>query len=369
LKQSPALPAIPPTAWSKQRPLNAALLEVARALGPDQQLPTVRQLCARFGVSTSTLDIALRELTLRGAIMRAHGRGIFTSPTIHQQTIGVVFGGDIFSPCFSPFWGLLLQAVRAQAWAYDLRLLAYLDISEGQAEVGGHTQLFEDLQAQRLDGLLLLSPYNTPDEASQLQASGIPLVVFGSTSQGWKVTHDTTQFLHIAARALAARGCRRVALLGHGVLGYRPLLEDTLRAAGARDVQVADWSYETWAGQIPGAGTHENLAYRLTQRMIADAECRPLPDGVVSLDDTMTHGALVALQHAGVRPNRDLYLATSVNTGSPVLDLYAEELICLAFDPAHSVCAALEMLTTLMNGGTPPLNPVLIAPALKGDHP
>lgn len=328
-------------------------------------MPTVRRLCTTFSVSTSTLDIALHELEVRGAIVREHGRGIFTSPTIHQKTIGVVFGGDIFLPQFSPFWGLLLQAVREQAGGCDIRPLAYLDISQGHAEIGGHTQLREDLAAQRLDGLLLLSPDHTYDEASQLRAFCVPLVVFGGKPPDWRVAHDIARCVRLAAQALARHGCRRIALLGHGVLDFHPLLADAPQE-GDTDVQVADWSYETWTCRIPAAGSHENLAHRLTQRMIADMGSNPLPDGLVSLDDTMTRGCIAALLQAGLRPGRDLHIATIVNKSSTVLDLYADELIGIEFDPAQSMHAALEMLTTLMQGGTPPHNPVKIAPEYIG---
>ncbi len=361
------MPAILHTAWSKQRPLCERLLELARILGPGHRMPTVRQLCTAFDISTSTLDIALRDLEMRGAIVREHGRGIYASATIRQKTIGVVFGGDIFLPHFSPFWGLLLQAIREQAGGCDLRPLAYLDISQGHTGLGDHTQLREDLQAQRLEGLLLLAPHHSYDEASKLRAFGVPLVVFGGKATDWNVTHDIAHFIHLAAEEMVSHGCRRVALLGHGVLEYHPCLSAALREERA-DIEVADWSYETWAWRIPGAGSQENLAHKLTQRMIADAAGTPLPDGLVSLDDTMTHGCITALLQAGLRPGRHLHIATSVNKGSPVLDLYAHEVSCIEFDPAQSARAALGMLSTLMDGGTPPHNPVLIAPVRKGKH-
>ena len=325
-------------------------------------MPTVRQLCATFGVSTSTLDIVLRELAARGAIVREHGRGIYVSPTIDQQTIGVVFGGDIFSPPFSPFWGLLLQAVRAQAGARGMRPLAYLDISQRHAGLGGHAQLMEDIAAQRLDGLLLLAPHFADNETGPWRATGIPRVIFGGKLPDWAVIFDHTRAVRLAAREVAARGNGRVACIGHAA--HRALLEDALRAAGVAAAQVIDWSYETWAPRIPVAGSQENCAYLLTQRMIADGA---LPDSLVSMEDTSTRGAITALRQAGLQPGRDLPIATIVNKGSPILDPYADAVSCLVFDPAECVRAALDLLATLIDGGTPPRNPVMIAPTLVGN--
>jgi DNA-binding LacI/PurR family transcriptional regulator len=140
------------------------------------------------------------------------------------------------------------------------------------------------------------------------------------------------------------------------------VLAEELRAAGAADVRIEDWSYETWAWVIPGAGTRENCAFQLTRRMIAEAAATPLPDVLISQEDTMTRGALTALREAGLQPGRDLRIVAAANTGSPVLEPYAADLTLIEFDPADSVRAALEMLEILMNGGTPPVNPVLTGP-------
>jgi DNA-binding LacI/PurR family transcriptional regulator len=98
--------------------------------------------------------------------------------------------------------------------------------------------------------------------------------------------------------------------------------------------------------------------------MIADRANTPLPDSLVSVDDTMTRGVITAFQEAGLQPGRDIQIATTTNKGSPVLESYASNLIQIEYDPAADVHAALDMLDVLMNGGKPPQNPVLIGPKL-----
>jgi DNA-binding LacI/PurR family transcriptional regulator len=372
LKRNPTISDVESGAWAKQGPLGEALLAMALDLGPNARMPTVRTLCARYGVSTSTLDPVLRSLELRGAIVRQHGRGIFVAPTIRHKTVGVVFGGDIFSASFSPFWSLLLQAVREQAGERELEPRAYLDISRGHDGLGGHAQLLEDLEERRLDGLLLLTPSYQDDEAGRLRRHGTPLVVFGGMrNDNWRVTHHPVTLYRLAARKLAARGCRTVALLGPDVWARRPLIETELRAAGAKAAQIVDWSFETWEASLPGTLTREKTGYELVRRMIAaraetclraGLKQAPLPDGLLTTDDTVTRGAIAALQQAGLQPGRDLHIATGSNKGSPVLDPYADDLIRIEYDPAESVRAALDMLTVLMDGGTPTINPVLIEP-------
>lgn len=347
---------------SRAERLTEELLALATKRGPDIKLPTMQELCSRYGVARGTLERALAPLEQRGLVHRKHGSGIYVSPAIAQKTIGVVFGDNIFSPGFSPFWSLLLQAVRQQAGERALRPQAYLDISDGQEGLGGHTQLVEALQARRLDGLLLLAPQASGDEAGELRAYGVPLVVFGGHSPEWTVTHDWRPVFSLAARELAARGCRRGAILGPTTANDRQQLERDLREAGYGGDPVLDWSYATWVSRIPGSLTRESFSRELARRMIADRASTPLPDGLVSLDDTMTHGALHALEEAGLQAGRDIQIATTTTKGSPVLEPYTSNLIEIEYDPATSVRAAFDMLDILMNGGTPPQNRLLIAP-------
>ena len=136
-------------AWAKQKLIREALLGMACRLGPNEQMPTVRELCSSFDISSATLNQALRSLESRGAITRQHGRGIYVSPAIHQKTIAVVIV---------------------------------------------------------------------------------------SASDAWVVMHDKAAGLFLGVRELAARGCRRVALLGHDV-------------PSGRSSSSADWSTRRGPGR------------------------------------------------------------------------------------------------------------------------
>ena len=335
------------------------LLKMARARGPGIKLPTIGEMELQFGVSRTTLERAMVKLETRGILRRKRGSGIYVEPAIRTKTIGVVFGGDIFSPEYSPFWSLLLQAVREQAGGRELVPRAYLDVSEGSGGLGGHAQLAEDLEARRLDGMLLLAPAYEHDEAAELRACGVPLVVFGGTrTADPKVTIDWHPLLRQAGAELARSGCRHVGLLASPA--HRAILEQAFRQAGADDVRIDDWSYETWASTIPGAGNRENCAHRLTAQMIARRGTTPLPNALVSLEDTMTRGAVTALLQADLQPGRDIRIVSAENKRSPVLEPYAADIIRIAIDPQECMKAALDMLETLMDGRTPKENPVVV---------
>jgi hypothetical protein len=181
---------------SKTVSAREALLKLAEARGPGVKLPTLQQLCARLEVSRTTLERAMVPLERRGLLQRKHGSGIYVCDRIRQKTIGVVFGGDIFSPGFSPFWGLLLEAVCRQAGDRRMRPRPYIDISAGHEGLLGHVQLVEDLDAGRLDGLLLFTPHYEHDEAGELCDHGVPLVVFGGAARDWTVTRSRRRKNH-----------------------------------------------------------------------------------------------------------------------------------------------------------------------------
>jgi DNA-binding LacI/PurR family transcriptional regulator len=351
---------------SKTEQASAALVALLHTRGPGIKLPTIEEMCALFGVSRTTLEVALQTVERRGLIRRRRGSGIYGTERIRQRTIGMVFGGDIFSAGFSPYWSLLLQAVGTHAGAFGVAPQAYLDIPQGQGGLGGHPQLFDDLEAGRLDGLLLFAFDSTDSEVEHIRGYGIPLVLPCGAPPDWVVTEDYDACIRLAAREIARQSRRHIGLLAP--LDYRTVLAAELQRLGVADVRIDDWSYDTWAQIIPGAGSHEHCAYRLTQHMIDQAPQHPLPEVVVSLEDTATRGVLIAVLQAGRQPGRDLALISSANAGSPVLTPYAAEICCLVFDPTAHVRAALTMLETLLAGATPPVNPVLIAPTLA-PHP
>jgi len=344
---------------SKAELVQEAVLELAVERGAGIKLPTMQEMCTQFDVARGTLESALRPLEQRGLLYRKHGSGIYVTDRVRQKTVGVVFGGDIFSPGFSPFWSLLLQSVREQAGDRQLRPQAYLDISDGSGGLGGHSQLIEDLESKRVDGLMLIAPQDEHDEAAELRAYNLPLVVFGGQRDGnWSVSIDWDPLLRQAGAELASAGCRHVGLLAPPARGAA--LEEAFRQAGADDARIDDWSYDTWVNTIPGAGTRENCAHRLTEQMIAERATTPLPDALVSLGDTVSRGAITAILQAGLQPGRDIRIVTAENKGSPVLDPYAADITRIALDPRECMRAALGMLETLMDGGTPPVNPVVV---------
>ena len=84
------------------------------------------------------------------------------------------------------------------------------------------------------------------------------------------------------------------------------------------------------------------------------------PDGILLLDDTMTLGALIAMQKFGRIPERGIQIATHSNRGSTVLLGQDENLIRLEINPAEIVSVMFAMLETLLTGSQPPARPYFL---------
>lgn len=60
---------------------NILSLVASGALGPDDQLPSVRSLARELGINPNTVQKAYQELESQGVIYQAAGRGSFIAPS------------------------------------------------------------------------------------------------------------------------------------------------------------------------------------------------------------------------------------------------------------------------------------------------
>ena len=76
------------------------------------------------------------------------------------------------------------------------------------------------------------------------------------------------------------------------------------------------------------------------------------PDGIVFIEDTMTMGAIAALNKHGVHIGRDVQIATHANTGSPLLIGARGSIVTIEFDPKQIVDAMYTTLESVMESKT-----------------
>lgn len=365
----------------KRTQLLTALTAMVKKAGPERKLPTVRQLCRKFSVSSATLDRVLGEMESRNLIVRHHAKGIFGSPQLLRKNIAVVFGQNILTAA-SPFWRLVVQGIQQLAPKEDLHLRAYLDLSSATDGIASYADFVEDIEGGRLHGILLPN-YLGPEQTARFRAYGLPMVVLSfADSEPWSVSLDLARTVELGVSELVAKGCRRIGLITAPGMGTHPqgnLFAQTLAERGLP--YEGRWRYETAplpAGEERPVDPFEEMGYQAIRSWIGgaffDARFRAngeeratqplaeLPDGILITDEFITRGALLALAKAGLRPGHDIHLAALTTRGASILTGQAGEFTLLEIDPMHFAKAMLEMLLTLMNGRVPATDRIAIAP-------
>lgn len=362
--------------WCKQDVLYEALLGMARNLGPGARLPTVQVLSTSLRASPSTLSPVLDQLEQQGAIVRKHGHGIYVAPTIHQKNIGIIVGTDIFGPCYSPFWQLLLEAAKAEIAAREHRYHSYLDTPQGGSGMANHAHLMRDLRERRLHGLLLISA-GSESEIRQLHDTGLPLVVIGqSRDQDVPcVVFDGECATRMALTDLLTTGARGICLFGYVGDTNASTFHQAATQLGATDRLAANWHIPLYSRRTQirrPFHTREEWGYDLMRHVLSQPDH---PDAFWIEDDTVTRGALMAVREAGLVVGRDLWIATTANKDSPILAAYETGLSLLEYDPAQTIRCGADILDQLMAGrrlspGVVKVQPVLRKPtAIEADAP
>lgn len=75
----------------KKQPLYGQLFDlihdkIDNELNPGDALPSERSLCEKYGVSRTTVRLAMAELEARGLVVRKHGRGTFVADAVQEPS-------------------------------------------------------------------------------------------------------------------------------------------------------------------------------------------------------------------------------------------------------------------------------------------
>ena len=356
---------------SKPQVLGERLKAMAIGLGPEAKIPTVAQLCQSLEVSTTTLNLALRQLERDGIITRRNGVGLFVGPNVrakNSQTVALVCNPDYFrAASHSPFWDLLIEESQRRATlqqqSFGLHFSLPDEASGGAIQAG----LLREIEEGDVQGVLGMA---LPIAAVEQLDESVPFVAFAGPGD-WRVGLDFCRLIEMGVTQLARQGCQRVGL-------WMPTHFISARESFPRQSEIASFRAALAGHGLPfypdliENGTGLENGWRLTQEQgyelagkVFERPRTEWPDGMVVTDDTMTRGILVALQKLNLRGGRDVAIVSHANRNSPVLEGHEDELSLLEFDPTELVGAMFEMLETLMKGQTPPVPSLSIVPHIQ----
>jgi DNA-binding LacI/PurR family transcriptional regulator len=360
------------------------LADLAETLGPDAKLPTVIQLRDQLGVSVATLNSALTELEAQRVIRRKHGVGIYVSPRIRQRTVCLICDPSFFRVSgASPFWNLFVDRVRQRAEAEREEFSFHFTADDPTVMAGEasssplQSALVNDITNGRVDGILCVGVLEPTME--WIDAHQIPIVAFAGPGP-YIVGIDSHEMIRLGVKALAEKGCRRIAYWSP-VAPYRaspqnlPLnpkkLEVFARSLSAASLPLYPELIEQneALATLPTYHTqsHQEQGYNLVMKIFGpESDPRTRPDGILSADDMQTQGALTALQRLGIRVGEEVQIATHANVGSPALLGWENDIILIEVDPSEIVHQMFSKLERLMEGITPNQKIYEVTPRLRG---
>ncbi len=343
---------------TKFQKVRTELESLANRLGPEQKLPPIRELAVTMNASVSTLTGVLEELENQNLVYRRHGVGIFVSPS-RIKSIWLICDSQFFSEGYSPFWNVLIAHARSRASQNNEHLSMHFTMPHGYPDAILHHTLVEEIRAGRVHGILGVG-LRRPT-ARWIISQGVPFTAFA----GWApyvVNLNYRELINLGIRELRQRGCRRIGFWNPTVSVVEDVEDKPSRCF------PTDIFYECMAGQglevdaslvknnwnLAGLPTNESNSqqgYRTAREVFEQTSNRP--DGILISDDSMTQGALLALAQMGIRPGRDVLVASHSNKGTPLLLESANDMIRIEFDPAELVQRLFDMLETLMAGQIP----------------
>jgi DNA-binding LacI/PurR family transcriptional regulator len=349
----------------------AQLSQMAYNLGPDARMPTFANLCEQTRVSKATLDAALGQLEAQGIIMRRQGAGIFVSSQLKRSIALVCDPQFSLEPRLRGFWELIVREARLRVAGsnYDLAFhFSTLETETETEEPALHPALIDDIQAGRVQGVLTVG---VPDETVEwINERGTAVVAFGGLGLV-SVNMEIVDVVKLGVEALAARGCRRLAMWSETWSGSgddkreekRAGARVFRRALAAQGLEFHNKWLRPQAREIMGPASFDQA--RDWVQEVFGVPRKDWPDGLLITNDILTRDVMPALQKHEVLPNRDIIIASHANTDSPVLRPYEDDLTLIEYDSGEIVQAMFDQLETLLRGESVTERNITIKPKVR----
>ncbi|MCC6680434.1 MAG: GntR family transcriptional regulator [Phycisphaeraceae bacterium] len=285
-------------------PLYEQVREAVRAaiaagkLKPGEQVPTQRDLSARWGIGEVTIRRAFQELAREGQLVARTGSGTVVregsaDPTAATRTltVGVAFA-DLADGY--PFMRPLLEGLRDTPRFVAVR---FFDLpADGQQ----HEPPRHSPSLIGLDGLVMMSPVNLSLLAAARQKLLPCVLLFSDIADGYSrcVVIDYARGVQQTIKHLKLRGARKIALVTAGPLRFSTgqlvdAYHDALELHGLR-------RNDSW---LIHAGYEEAEGYRATKQLLAGKQ---KPDAILFASDYQARGGLLAAHDLSVRVPKDL---------------------------------------------------------------
>ncbi len=316
----------------------AVLREMIQSeLKPGDPLPSVRDLMKALGVSMPTVRAGQAILASEGLLEVRQGRGVFVAEHASRWRIGILSELDLLHPRTGHYFRALASEVTTRLIEAGLTPELYNGKYLGMDPQDEPTcpRFWIDVEAERLDGAVIVDLPHTTAWEKRLEESPIPLV--GSYTDLTTCT-DSESIVSLAARRLAEQGCRRVALI---TWELNRVLDPFLRTVSDTGMMTSEaWIRGNLDPAVPGGGWDEfREVWTATDEK---------PDGLIVLDDMLFQDAQLAIFELGIQVPEDLRIAVQTNRGSEVT--VRMPVTAIEVDPAEAAQFLADSLIKRLRG-------------------
>ena len=323
-------------------------LIVSGKLKPGARMPTHEALKRRCAAESPTIRAAMRILGDDGFIETLPRRGTYVAAhPPHLAQIAFVFP---FSPDHAP--AQFYAAIRAEALRRRnpaRRVLPFYDI-ESHTDVEDYQRLLRYVQSHCLAGLIFASnPFGLRQIGSPLtQTPGVSRVIIEANpdERGVPVVcPESSSFLPKAFDHLAARGCKRVAVVQFPDAGARDAVIRIPALAAERGLTVKP----QW---IQAAAPDTGGWIRQLGCLLVQGQPGERPDAMVITDDNLVPELTAGLASTGLRIPDELAVVAHTNFPHPTPS--AVPVTRLGYDVCALVATCIERIDQQQRGEKPP---------------
>lgn len=257
-------------------------------------------------VSGETKDRVYRAIAELGYTPDASARSFRTGK---KKTVGFIVP-DISNK----FFATMIESVENYLSAHGYHLI----IANTKENTEREENTLRLLTAGLVDGLLVASTMENFDSLDLMIPSGFPVVLVDRTFEEKKfpsVCVSNFQPIYRSVCRLAAKGCRRV-----GIIGGLPHLSTTKERIAAYEEAVVDCGLAREDCLIQYGDSMEDSAPLCLERLL-EQNC----DGIVICQGLMASVTLAYLRKKGLLPGRDLSLVSFVDYNIQSYDLYYDQ--------------------------------------------
>jgi len=180
---------------SKSRQVLESLRKAIRegALPPGSRMESIRDLSARFSVSTKTITSALEELSAENLIRREHGRGIFIrnrqEKSLHEIVLAGIHSNHIRGRYFDFLCRLAQPPNRRPDFNFTIRSLGTTADNRKNFEL----DLRKQIEYMNADCILISAPSLEKNEIRICMKLPVPVIFLGDFRAGLYPAQDFSQ--------------------------------------------------------------------------------------------------------------------------------------------------------------------------------